>query len=217
PMPRSGASISWAQRLASTASPWVPEPPVSAGPGTASATLTVKAPPAWRREPIAPSTPLDLDRTGAADARVAAIGSAVHRTLEWSTGVHAGWLDLAGLAAAAGREFAVPAAIVESTARAILGHVDGARFFVAPSVAWSGNEVPVVHDGTLLRLDRLVRLDDGTWWVLDYKLHHAPEALAAYRQQLLRYRDAVRGLQPGETVRCAFIAGDGRVVEIDSA
>jgi ATP-dependent helicase/nuclease subunit A len=41
-----------------------------------------------------------------------------------------------------------------------------------------------------------------------------PEALEPYRQQLLRYRDAVRAAQPGQAVRCAFIAGDGRVVEI---
>ena len=46
--------------------------------------------------------------------------------------------------------------------------------------------------------------DEGgapVWWVLDYKLHHAPEALEPYREQLLRYRDVVRTLQPGEKVR----------------
>ena len=74
------------------------------------------------------------------------------------------------------------------------------------------------HAGEVLRIDRLVQLeDDGAgpvWWVLDYKLRHAPEALEPYRQQLLRYREAVRAAQPGQTIRCAFIAGDGRVVEI---
>ena len=67
------------------------------------------------------------------------------------------------------------------------------------------------------RIDRLVRLEEGgdaVWWVLDYKLRHAPEALAPYREQLLAYRDAIRSAQPGQTVRCAFIAGDGRIVEI---
>ena len=70
-----------------------------------------------------------------------------------------------------------------------------------------------------LRIDRLVRLEEKgagpVWWVLDYKLRHAPEALDEYREQLLRYRDVVRSAEPGATVRCAFIAGDGRVVEID--
>jgi ATP-dependent helicase/nuclease subunit A len=69
----------------------------------------------------------------------------------------------------------------------------------------------------MLRIDRLVQLDEGNglaWWVLDYKLQHAPQALPAYRAQLLRYRDAVRRLQPGDTVRCAFITGTGELVEV---
>ncbi|MEP7141173.1 MAG: hypothetical protein ABI745_16175, partial [Caldimonas sp.] len=52
------------------------------------------------------------------------------------------------------------------------------------------------------------------WWVLDYKLSHSPQELAPYREQLLRYRAAIARAQPGETVRCAFVAGDGRIVEI---
>ena len=74
------------------------------------------------------------------------------------------------------------------------------------------------ESGEVLRIDRLVQLAqenaEPVWWVLDYKLRHAPEALEPYRQQLLRYRDVVRAAEPGRTVRCAFIAGDGRVVEI---
>ena len=36
-----------------------------------------------------------------------------------------------------------------------------------------------------------------------------------YREQLQRYRRAVQRLQPGATVRCAFITGEGSVLEID--
>jgi ATP-dependent helicase/nuclease subunit A len=71
-------------------------------------------------------------------------------------------------------------------------------------------------DGTVLRIDRLVRLDDGgvdTWWVLDYKLQHRPEDLPAYHAQLADYRRAVAAAQPGARVRSAFIAGDGRLIE----
>jgi ATP-dependent helicase/nuclease subunit A len=50
--------------------------------------------------------------------------------------------------------------------------------------------------------------------VLDYKLSHAPDELDAYRAQLLRYRGAVARAQPGEAVRCAFVTGEGRVVEV---
>jgi ATP-dependent helicase/nuclease subunit A len=69
----------------------------------------------------------------------------------------------------------------------------------------------------VLRIDRLVHLEERsgpTWWVLDYKLHHAPERLEPYRAQLLRYRAAVARAQPGAAVRCAFITGEGRVVEL---
>jgi ATP-dependent helicase/nuclease subunit A len=62
-----------------------------------------------------------------------------------------------------------------------------------------------------------VQLDDAggaVWWVLDYKLHHAPEELEPYRAQLLRYRAVIERAQPGGRVRCAFITGDGRVVEV---
>jgi ATP-dependent helicase/nuclease subunit A len=50
--------------------------------------------------------------------------------------------------------------------------------------------------------------------VLDYKLQHAPQELAAYRDQLARYRAAVQAAQPGEEVRAAFITGAGRLVEV---
>jgi ATP-dependent helicase/nuclease subunit A len=62
-----------------------------------------------------------------------------------------------------------------------------------------------------------VALADGdawVWWVLDYKLRHAPEELDAYRAQLARYRRAVQALQPDAGVRCAFITGAGAVIEI---
>jgi len=69
----------------------------------------------------------------------------------------------------------------------------------------------------VLRIDRLVQLEEPgspTWWVLDYKLHPGPETIEAYRSQLLRYRAIIERAQPGEPVRCAFITGDGRVVEL---
>jgi len=141
----------------------------------------------------------------------------VHRTLEWAARGAAGTgLDV--LAVAAGREFGADPREVRRHAAAILAHADTARFFGGPQIRWSGNEVPVSESGEVLRIDRLVQVEEEgaapVWWVLDYKLRHAPEALEPYRQQLLRYRDAVRAAQPGHTVRCAFIAGDGRVVEI---
>ena len=152
----------------------------------------------------------------AEDVRTVALGRAVHRTLEWAAG-SARARPLDALALAAAREFGADAGEVRRHAAAILGHADTARFFVGPQIRWSGNEVPVSDGGEVLRIDRLVRVDEaggGVWWVLDYKLRHSPETLEPYRRQLLRYREAVRQAQPGEAVRCAFVAGDGRVIEV---
>ncbi|HEY2558854.1 MAG TPA: UvrD-helicase domain-containing protein [Caldimonas sp.] len=169
-------------------------------------------------EPRSDPEPGTIGPTGPArDRSAAAIGSAVHRVLEWAAvdGGKAAPLD--ALAQAAAREFAVMAEPVRRHAAAILGHPDADRFFAGPQIVWSGNEVSVGDGGEVVRIDRLVHLEEGSarvWWVLDYKLHHAPEGLEPYRAQLLRYRAVVARAQPGETVRCAFVTGEGRVVEV---
>lgn len=67
-----------------------------------------------------------------------------------------------------------------------------------------------------MRMDRLVCLKaDQAWWVLDYKLATRPQDLPTLRDQLAQYRQAVQRLQPGQTVRAAFVTGDGQLVEPD--
>lgn len=82
-----------------------------------------------------------------------------------------------------------------------------------PSQAlWAGNEVPISHEGQVLRLDRLVcraTPQGREWWVIDHKSNVQPEAWPAYRQQVLRYMQAVSRLQVGEPVRGGLIGGDG--------
>ena len=150
-----------------------------------------------------------------AAATSARIGRAVHRALEWIV-ADAG-IDRHEAADAAAREFGVAAGSVRDVVSAIVDHPEGARFFSGSQIRWRGNEVSLSDGGEVLRIDRLVLVDEGdgpVWWVLDYKLSHAPDALDAYRAQLLRYRGAVARAQPGDAVRCAFITGDGRVVEL---
>ena len=157
-----------------------------------------------------------LPATAASDDAIR-LGQAVHRVLEWAAGRHTAAADLGRLADAAAREFAAPAHEVARLAERIWTSPACARFFGGPALRWAGNEVPIAEGGEVLRLDRLVALADGNawvWWVLDYKLRHAPEELDAYRAQLARYRRAVQALQPGAEVRCAFITGSGAVVEI---
>jgi len=142
--------------------------------------------------------------------------------LEWASGAaqQGAAADLGDLARAAALEFASTPTQTERLARTILDSPAARRFFDGPALRWSGNEVPIGDAGDVLRIDRLVLLDDPagaspTWWVLDYKLQHAPQELEAYRVQLLRYRDAVRRAQPGSPVRCAFLSGAGDVIEIE--
>ncbi len=150
------------------------------------------------------------------DTEATRLGQAVHRTLEWASGARpvASGTALSELALAAALEFDSAPDATEQVARRILGSADCARFFDDAALRWAGNEVPVSVAGEVLRIDRLVQLADA-WWVLDYKLSHAPQELVAYREQLKRYRGAVQQLQPGAAVRCAFVTGSGGVIEID--
>jgi len=224
---RPAPGLSWHQRLEPWAQGWAPDADGAAvappGIGDGS-TAIVKTLPARvvpnddgvsgvvRDRPPAASAPK-------ADTEQTRLGKAVHRVLEWATGVDAS-PDLPRLAGAAALEFGSSAAPAEALARTILESPSARRFFDRATLCWAGNEVPIGDAGDVLRIDRLVQLaaDDGgaaTWWVLDYKLQHAPQELDVYRAQLLRYREIVRRAQPGAPVRCAFLTGAGEVIEID--
>ncbi len=205
PTPRAGAAASWWQLVAPQATPWQPEP----GPGALEAApVVVAALPTWQPPPAAAEA-------APRDAAAARHGEALHRALEWAS---RSGTDRAAACSAAAAAFGLPVAGLERLRAAVDAVLDSAsarRFF--DGVAWAGNEVSLVHDGELLRIDRLVALDDEhgrrTWWVLDYKLDATPERVAAYREQLARYRAAVAAAQPGDAVRSAFVTAAGRVVE----
>jgi ATP-dependent helicase/nuclease subunit A len=74
--------------------------------------------------------------------------------------------------------------------------------------------VAINAGGEERRIDRLVLLDDGAWWVLDYKLGATPEREPAYIEQMRSYVAAVQNLQPGEPVKAALISGTGRFIPV---
>jgi len=185
-------------------------PAAAASPAVSEVAVVIPTLPPWRASSV-----------GAGGRRIettpasARIGRALHRALEWIVADPGIGRDEAADAAA--REFGAPAGSVRHGVTAIVDHPDGARFFRGPQIRWSGNEVSIGDAGEVLRIDRLALVDEAcgpVWWVLDYKLGHAPEELDAYRAQLLRYRAAVARAQQGEIVRCAFVTGEGRVVEV---
>ena len=154
----------------------------------------------------------------------AALGEALHRVLEWHSGPRGRDHTLDRLMAAAAQMYGLDARRderLQRSVKAILGSADCAAFFDAGALAWHGNEVPLSWNGHDMRLDRLVCRQDAagarTWWVLDYKLNPAPQRNPDYLQQLWRYREAVMALQPGEPVRCAFITGQGRLIDCTEA
>ena len=138
------------------------------------------------------------------------------------------WMRESALRLAADAQVAEPAEHLMRLAKRAVDHVGEVAeaiwsspacrpFFAGPGLRWAGNEVPIADAGELLRIDRLVQLDQGgrtSWWVLDYKLAWQPEKQAEHREQMLRYRRAVMALQPGEPVHCALINGLGNVIEI---
>ena len=215
--PHQPTASSWWPLLVPHLAPWSPG---EAGLTTTDAALLIElaALPRWD----APLPGIVAAPWAAQDAS-ARLGSALHRVLEWASGPSAGTTPLAVLARAAAAQWSLDDAAageLESRAAAVLGSPACRRFYDTTVFAWAGNEVALAAaDGEPLRADRLVAFDaaDGTrsWWVLDLKLHPAPQTLPAYVEQLRRYRDAVRRLQPNDTVRCAFITGDGTMIEPD--
>ena len=218
PSPR----MSWLARVAPYALPMLlPDETAGLGaaepcstPQTEPPRLSLSVLPTWRghaNERMADETD-DTTATG--------LGKAVHRALQWMAELAVDDAEASGQAAAsaAAAEFGVSASATFEIARTILQSPACARFFHGTAIRWSRNEVAIGGDGQTLRIDRLVCLADpqgDVWWVLDYKLQHAPEALVANRAQLLRYRAVVQRAQPRERVRCAFITGRGELIEVD--
>ena len=80
--------------------------------------------------------------------------------------------------------------------------------------AW--NEIELAdRDGRLLRIDRLVELDDALW-VLDYKSSSGETArLDAYREQVRGYCRALAAIFPDRTIRGALVFADAELLEIE--
>ncbi len=202
---------SWWARVEALTTPWQPATPTQAVFDEASP-IRLQVLPAGLP---APRTTAPVLRSP--DTPATRLGKAVHRVLEWTSGQAATSVDLAELAEGAAAEFGAPATEVARMAGAIWRNPQCRRFFAGPGLLWAGNEVPMADAGEVLRLDRLVKLDDGagpTWWVLDYKLALQPGEQAEYREQMQRYRRAVAALAPGEPVRCALVNGQGDVIEV---
>jgi ATP-dependent helicase/nuclease subunit A len=155
------------------------------------------------------------DTTRAANKYAAAFGQAMHRLLEWATPDAA--LPPAYVRAVA-REFTLNTEQAEAAKRVAerIRSGEGSWTWNEEVVDWHANEVPLLHEGEHLRIDRLVRhRETGAWWVLDYKSAARPERDAELIGQLRRYRVAVQGAHPQAIVVAAFLTGQGTLVMVD--
>jgi ATP-dependent helicase/nuclease subunit A len=235
------------QALASEA-PGVSDPMGGkSGPSTAGADAVAKGAQAPAASPftlfVLPDRPLALiERAQAATKRIAEsatvdvpgsldsrIGQAMHRLLERyrapsgpvAVGTAAPVLFSAAACAQVAQEFDLEPTQVDSASAMAKTIVqgEGAWCWDAQQLGWQGNEVALVHQGRMLRIDRLVQrkaIDcaEGQWWVLDYKSTAQPQLQAELRAQLHTYRSAVAKAYPTHTVRAAFLTAAGTLIEL---
>ena len=89
-------------------------------------------------------------------------------------------------------------------------------FFDSARYRRTWNEIELAdRDGRLLRIDRLVELDDALW-VLDYKSSSGETArLDAYREQVRGYCRVLADIFPDRTIHGALVFADAELLEIE--
>jgi ATP-dependent helicase/nuclease subunit A len=147
------------------------------------------------------------------DDTAARIGQAMHRLLE----LYRPGLNLSSLLPSAASSLRLTPEQSEQALQAAQTITQGEAAWAwdAAQIDWQANEVELIHEGQLLRLDRLVKeAATQTWWVLDYKSNPAPQRVAELKAQLKQYQEAVQHANPQQIVKAAFITAQGKLIEI---
>ena len=173
-------------------------------------------PASLRRNPYATQA---LQQKDEAQQKLADIGSAMHRALEWYRPGHP--IDTPAVRSSLAAQYQLDATQLDTAlqrAQAIT-QGDGAWAWNSEHISWQGNEVGISWQGNSYRLDRLVlRKAHGSepacWWVLDYKSALRPERQQELVQQLQQYRHILQTLYPDTPVRAAFVSADGRFLAV---
>lgn len=171
-----------------------------------------------------PPTPALQAAEPQADTEASRMGEAMHRLLEWVQPRPGGvalpppWTP--GQMTQLASQFDLNAEQIASVRAMASGILAGEAAWAWDSaqIDWAGNEVPIVHRGRALRIDRLVcRAPQGVWWVLDYKSQAQPERDPELRAQLATYRQAVaESMIDASTVCAAFVTPQGRLIALDA-
>jgi ATP-dependent helicase/nuclease subunit A len=102
---------------------------------------------------------------------------------------------------------------IRTQAAAILANPALARFFDPAVFVRARNEMDVLYQGELLRLDRVVVFEDEVW-VLDYKRALLDSERIAYTSQLQTYMQALSGIFADKRLRAGLILADGQLIEV---
>ncbi|CAN5167285.1 double-strand break repair helicase AddA [soil metagenome] len=102
------------------------------------------------------------------------------------------------------------ASTVRQQALTILQNPDLERFFNPKCYLNACNEMDVMTEDGLLRLDRVVYFEEAVW-ILDYKRNLLDNERADYELQMARYRLAGEAVFAGRELKTALITADGRL------
>jgi ATP-dependent helicase/nuclease subunit A len=106
------------------------------------------------------------------------------------------------------------AVMVREQALAILRQPDLERFFNPAMHKVARNEMEIVVDSQIMRIDRLVEFDDAVW-ILDYKRNLLDSERALYQVQMQRYRTAAEMLYADKNIKTGLITCDGQLWEME--
>ncbi len=197
-----------------------PSPVEDGGAGCAdSRTAAVSPAPAIFGFSLYAPTPVPADAQGDAAARLPTVeaqaaideGLVLHGLMERITAdaswpivppppaLVAGWLDCS----------ADQAALACLQAGCILSQPTLQRFFDPAAFVSADNELELLVDGAVLRIDRVVRFHDAIW-ILDYKRSADQQDSAGHRRQLDGYRRALQAVAGSLPVHTALVTADGR-------
>ncbi|WP_394780634.1 UvrD-helicase domain-containing protein [Undibacterium sp.] len=143
-------------------------------------------------------------------------GIALHALMERLTQQPKGWPLVLPEAEAIASWLPCPAglaATIRRQAHAILNHPQLERYFNPKHFVHARNEMDILFEQQLLRLDRVVVFEDEVW-ILDYKRRLLDMERADYSEQLQLYAHALAEIFAGKRIRGALVLSDGQLVEM---
>ena len=105
------------------------------------------------------------------------------------------------------------AATIHQQAKIILSNKELEQYFNPARFNHARNEMDILYQQQVLRLDRVVVFEDEVW-VLDYKRQLLASEHKKYQTQIEEYSDALKSIFSDKKIRAALILADGSLIEM---